>query len=457
MSLRWGGYVGINRKKFLIEKTQGQLAEVEDTIKRYSELIAATREEIADLKQSLGPETTTPADDGSEPTNEENAENNADGSGDEQGDTQTNVEAEAQAPAKSVEETLGQYFSARDPLRLQSVIAALVLHSGERGVDEYLKFVENIPFDIPNAPTVEDTEALILAMDMVTYYESFAQTEGEVSVTGDGQEISRLDAASSGLVIERTNQMVLHLSLQMYNADTLFHKLLPQILARTAIFASTGNEMTEYALVSVGLTHKQAKQLVRLARTSIPIKSATESADEAERQAQEKAAKESIKSKIRELERTLNSHTETFEGAHEKQRFMAADEHHLSILYGSCFDTREKQYVYKMCAFKDARQDSTSLGTYSGFEVINPDPADPNSSQHSFIRVSFKDGDICHALERKPARSLVVDLVCDAIGVDENHQSIDSLEPEHLAKLTDIEEPEACSYTARLLTSIACH
>jgi hypothetical protein len=437
--------IGITRGKFLVEKSKEKLYDIEQTVARYAATIPETRAELNALKESLPPEPVKAEENPSDAVAGEKAVSDSDAAHEGEvitetsgGSTTSNTDVEApavKAGESNLEQKLAHYFSGNDSVRLQSVIAAIVLHSGERGVEDFINDCKEVPFDIAAGPGVEDTDALLLAMDMQSYYDSFPFVS---DTTGSGEGvISRLDAASSGLVTEKVNQMVFHLALQRYNAETLL-RLLPKALSRALIFSG---EYANYGLASVGVNPQQSKNLMELARKH-------QTAEE------ESSRRETIQAKIRELEQKLSSDVHAQTEAENYLTFAKNDEYGLLALHDYCFDTQVREYKYTVCTFKEAHQNSVSLGKYSGMEELLTRDEHGNVIDRT-IRLYFKNGDVCHAVTNQPARSISVDLVCSNVGV--NTDNGQSLVPESIARLTEIIEPEACSYTAELHTSLACH
>ncbi|KAI3794859.1 hypothetical protein L1987_37499 [Smallanthus sonchifolius] len=96
-------------------------------------------------------------------------------------------------------------------------------------------------------------------------------------------------------------------------------------------------------------------------------------------------------------------------------------------LYGQCFEIKEKQYVYKVCPFKEATQEeghsTTRLGQWDKFD-------------ESHRVMLFSNGDKCW---NGPQRSLTVRLRCGS-----------------KVEVADIDEPSRCEYSALLTTPAVC-
>ena len=119
-------------------------------------------------------------------------------------------------------------------------------------------------------------------------------------------------------------------------------------------------------------------------------------------------------------------------------------------LKGKCFETRvNNQYTYKVCPFGAASQDSTSLGTFSGWRKAAAAPASASAAAESggegaasaeapvdYSGMLFTGGQHCW---NGPARSMTVTFEC---GESE--------------ALSGVDEVEKCTYVARLATPAAC-
>lgn len=98
-------------------------------------------------------------------------------------------------------------------------------------------------------------------------------------------------------------------------------------------------------------------------------------------------------------------------------------------LKGQCFDLRVNQYTYQACPFGSAKQDHTSLGTFSGWNKREDGSID-------YSTMLFTNGQYCW---NGPNRSLKVTFECG----DNN-------------ALLSADEPEKCTYAARFSTPAAC-
>lgn len=95
-------------------------------------------------------------------------------------------------------------------------------------------------------------------------------------------------------------------------------------------------------------------------------------------------------------------------------------------LKNNCYDLKVTQYNYHICPFGRATQDGTHLGTFSGWK----------KDTNNLSVMLFTGGTTCW---NGPARSLSVTFEC---GLED--------------KVTAFDEPEKCTYAARMVTPAAC-
>mmetsp|Transcript_4175 Transcript_4175/g.5576 ORF Transcript_4175/g.5576 Transcript_4175/m.5576 type:complete len:473 (+) Transcript_4175:150-1568(+) len=93
------------------------------------------------------------------------------------------------------------------------------------------------------------------------------------------------------------------------------------------------------------------------------------------------------------------------------------------VLKGECFESKADQYVYKICMYGAATQDSVSLGKWDGFD-----------NDHSVMK--FTNGAKCW---NGPKRSMTISVEC---GAEEMFHSIS--------------EPNTCEYVGKFSTPAAC-
>mmetsp|Transcript_14977 Transcript_14977/g.27625 ORF Transcript_14977/g.27625 Transcript_14977/m.27625 type:complete len:142 (+) Transcript_14977:376-801(+) len=93
----------------------------------------------------------------------------------------------------------------------------------------------------------------------------------------------------------------------------------------------------------------------------------------------------------------------------------------------ACYATTVGGFEYQVCPFKDAKQDHTSLGTFSKWKE--------GGNQGDRVMV-FENGAKCW---NGPKRSLEVTMKCGSADA-----------------VSDVEEPETCVYVASMTTPAAC-
>ncbi|DAZ94356.1 TPA: hypothetical protein N0F65_000920 [Lagenidium giganteum] len=134
-----------------------------------------------------------------------------------------------------------------------------------------------------------------------------------------------------------------------------------------------------------------------------------------------------------EAKEARDKHRETKSQLSDEESQLSKLEKQLEKTYGEedvlysvrddCIEAQSGQYIYSMCFFGAAKQDSTSLGrmeTYEGDNVLK-----------------FTGGTTCW---NGPARSLTVTMECGELPME----------------LHSVDEPSTCVYRAKLRTPIAC-
>jgi protein kinase C substrate 80K-H len=96
-------------------------------------------------------------------------------------------------------------------------------------------------------------------------------------------------------------------------------------------------------------------------------------------------------------------------------------------LDGRCFELTQAQYRYSVCPYGAARQDHTSLGSFTGWG---------GGAVPDYRAMSFTGGAVCW---NGPARSFTLFFEC---GTEE--------------RLLGVDEPSKCTYVGRLTTPAAC-
>ena len=343
----------------------------------------------------------------------------------------------AASESASIVNKLSSYFSVKDRRRLQIVLSSIVLHSGESGVETFLEVCKQHPYDFPGS-SPDDTEALFYAMEVSSFYDSFPSSATFIDQNGraDVSEMTKMDASTNGLIREKIDEMVLALALQRYSGDSLLN-LIVNSLGRVA---QKSPQTLEFALCAVGLSRSQINELQSLGLL-VPMKGLAS----VQTTTTTNPVTAEIEKRIIEIEDRIKQG-----GKDEREaasisaiEFGANDE--LFALWSLCFTLTEKGYTYSICPFQEAKQDGYSLGKHDRVEY---------SLTHT--RLHFTMGSLCYGVLGSPSRKFVLDLVCSPVGYGHD---IERLHPDLAAsvgRLEDIIEVEPCSYTAQLLTALAC-
>ncbi|CAF4688677.1 unnamed protein product [Rotaria socialis] len=104
-----------------------------------------------------------------------------------------------------------------------------------------------------------------------------------------------------------------------------------------------------------------------------------------------------------------------------------------SAFMDQCFDYDEREYTYRVCMFKDAKQISKGGGSDV---TIGYWDAWTGPSDNKYLKMKYANGATCW---NGPARSLTITFQC---GVDH--------------KIIDVREPTRCEYSMLFETPSAC-
>ena len=119
----------------------------------------------------------------------------------------------------------------------------------------------------------------------------------------------------------------------------------------------------------------------------------------------------------------------------------------LFSLRDQCFTSDFKEHRYEICLFKEAKQGGTLIGTFEKIEVKMASSLDfarvdgiEMGERHSreSIYLYFVNGEICHGTQRP--RDLILKLECGS----------------GAASISEVAEPELCSYRATLVSPLGC-
>ncbi|CAF0852270.1 unnamed protein product [Rotaria sordida] len=118
----------------------------------------------------------------------------------------------------------------------------------------------------------------------------------------------------------------------------------------------------------------------------------------------------------------------------KKQSTVDAGPHdEYSPIIDQCFDYEEREYTYRICMFKTAKQISKGGGSEV---IIGYWDSWCGPKDNKYLKMKYSNGATCW---NGPPRSLIVTLQC---GIEQ--------------KLTDVREPSRCEYTIIFETPLAC-
>ena len=119
----------------------------------------------------------------------------------------------------------------------------------------------------------------------------------------------------------------------------------------------------------------------------------------------------------------------------------------LFTLRDQCLSHKEREHNYEICIFEDVRQGSVLVGTFDKVEVKSISPLSLERADgiitnvhqdKEAIFISYINGGICYGT--KTPRNMIIKLECGSGD----------------ARISEIDEVEMCSYTAKLITPLAC-
>lgn len=386
---------------------------------------------------------------------------------------------------------LNMLFQSLDVSKQQQLIAALTLYGREAAVEKLMSSLEG-KYTLPG-PDPDDTEAIMIAMSLEESEADLAASKAlavaaEVSVgqfepvdsspqaaptasmsatVSEGGSTVRVisSVSASGLTevapaglqhLGQVEDMVLALSLRRVDASVLL-SLLPAALKRVL-------EYREDALISalhaIGLPAPLVQQLFLAA--SQMHRAGILGSDSVNGGETLKLAIEEVRARIDKLHKDA-------EEAQYVERINFGKNNELFALWGQCFELKDKEYRYEVCPFKQAKQDAVLLGNHykANYRKIPRDESDPFSSAARVIDLVFTGGQTCWGVASNPQRSFVLVLECDARANADGEDPVSDADAVaggssvkvgsgSESQLVDLTEPEPCSYTARLLTPLAC-
>ena len=287
---------------------------------------------------------------------------------------------------------------------LQSLVAAMNLLSGEDAVEAVLKELEGL-YELPGKDP-DDAEALVLAID-----DKNRLKENEIDFQGISLSSSSAESVrAKSNIVEMTKALALD-RLTEYGTWKVFFSCLSRSIQKDVL-----NEAFLYAQVGEGDSmFQQLKDINSALSASNLLESSFSSTS-------------TIQSKISDVEAKLEILRSTVKSAKDILAVSYGPEEELYSFRGRCFTAHDKGYSYEACPFGAAKQNGQIfLGNYVK-HTIDKDG----------YRLHWQGGASCWPSQRP--RSLALTLAC-GLG-----------EPE----LTEISEPDICTYAGTLRTPIAC-
>jgi len=346
----------------------------------------------------------------------------------------------------------------KDKKTLQHLTSALVLRGREETGEAVLKAAEKGGFFVGPGEDPDDTQVLMLSIETAEYTDENAGlyhihegeavlhpssgTEASAGATQHQYDLSKLanniklhtdslELMSEALALGRMTDAGLLTVLQVALMEAQKRHVLGLALLDVNFhLKEKENDATptptqeDYHAAVAATAHMVVKEMPPSPEKVREIaKNAPLPPDAAALQAKVEAAK----AQKAELEAAAKASADVF-------RFSYGENDYLYALSGTCSSTFHRGYTYRVCPFSSAKQDKTLIGDYDSHST-EKNPA----TGEEFVVLHFKQGSYCHA-SRRP-RDMHVRLECS-----------DEASP----RLTNVEEPEVCSYTAVLLTNAAC-
>ncbi|RZC83335.1 hypothetical protein C5167_046123 [Papaver somniferum] len=187
-----------------------------------------------------------------------------------------------------------------------------------------------------------------------------------------------------------------------------------------ASYKSDSEDQTDYSDISTTTSPSWLEKIQQTVRNILQAVNLFQSPIDKSEAAHIRKEYDDASSKLSKIQSRISSLTKKLESdfGPEKEFY---------TFYDRCFENKQKKYVYKVCAYKQASQveghSSTQLGHWEKFE-------------DSYRTMLFSNGDKCW---NGPDRSLKVKLRC---GLNN--------------ELTDVDEPSRCEYVAILSTPALC-
>jgi len=281
---------------------------------------------------------------------------------------------------------------------LITLISTIALRGKEDSAEAVLAAMVKMPKEKKDGPAPDDSEVIVLAMETP-------------QVTDEDLSTTTVDKLKPELV----DQMAVALSLQKLSEGSLFDLLL------VAIAQSQRKKTLMLSVIDAGMGDAAAAAMAALPFLPVDNEKYTRPQTEALRDA------------IKESEEKLKKLRDGSKDSMKVLRTEFGPDDSLFYLFGKCFQLVEGAYKYEVCPFADAKQGHTLLGKHE--RVIQKEDG-------SSLSLFYSRGERCMGTSDKRARTMRLDLKCAATEGD--------------GELVNMVEEEVCTYSASLLTSIAC-
>ena len=156
---------------------------------------------------------------------------------------------------------------------------------------------------------------------------------------------------------------------------------------------------------------------------------------------------EALRTKILDLQTQIETQKEHFKTFQALGNVTYGPNNSLFSLRDKCFSADFKEHKYEICPFKEAKQGGILIGNFQKIEIEMTSPLDivrvdgievDERYNRESIYFYFTNGEVCHGPQRQ--RDLILKLEC---GSGE-------------ASISEIREPELCSYRATLVSPLGC-
>lgn len=317
---------------------------------------------------------------------------------------------------EAVTTKLGSVVDRQDRMRL---IATLALRGKEMGAEAVLgasagKYVHP-------GEDVDDTEAIVLAMDSPDDIDAALLTQGADA------SASNAPLPPPVISLDLVEAMMQALALQRLSDDGLLEVL------GAALGVASQMKVAGLAARDAGLGHVLTVEVLG----AFPP-----SPQQVRLRGHTRAEAIVVAEQLRDIEKRLAEIQTSSAEAEEAARRDFGPNDVLFPLYHAkrCFSYREGQYLYTVCPYGEAKQQHTLLGTHAAGERLLLS-ADGGQVQ----AMSFSHGERCRGTSDQRERVLFLRFQCDG-----------ESSPEDMGRLSEVFESEVCIYHATLLTPLVC-